>query len=153
VKIFDSREWNTKELAKHREALLQLGWERRMLEVGDYYFNGLHFGIVLTRKTISDLLSSITNNFGEQLRDMKLFCQHRIILLEGNWSMLPLGQKIVTSRGVEYLNWNMAWNFLRTWQDQGFTLEITLSPAHTIVRLESLYQYYQKPEHKGGVRN
>lgn len=134
------------------EQLLKTNWVRKRLKVGDYIFecwDGI--AVCVTRKTISDLLSSINANFGDQLAEMTWQFSRKIILLEGNWRVLFPKGKLLTDRGVERATWNTIWNFLRTWQDRGFTIELTINNSHTVNRLNSLYTYYQKTEHTGGI--
>jgi len=147
------------------DKLLEVGWERKPLYSGDYKFFANDFKkIGITRKSISDLLGSLSGrqptklsrkgvSFSEHLDDMVDFYDIKIILLEGSWSTVTPSYKILSSRGVEYHTWSMVWNFLRTWQDKGFTLEFTVNEGHTIQRLNELYAYYQKPEHLGGLRH
>lgn len=134
--------------------LLETGWVKRRLYSGDYRlftYNSLQVGI--TRKTIQDLLSSINNKFGNQLEEMEDFYDIKIILVEGGWSMISPKRNVVSSRGVEYSTWDMIWNFLRSWFDRGFSLELTVNEGHTIQRLNVLYAYYQKPFHTGATMN
>jgi ERCC4-type nuclease len=132
--------------------LIVAGWVRERMPSGDYCFYTQDWQRVgITRKTISDLLSSINDKFGEQLAEMKRHFDIRIILLEGNWRTILPQRKLLTTRRVEHYTWNTIWNFLRTWQDRGFTLELTMNQAHTVQRLEQLYNYYQKPLHTGGI--
>lgn len=134
--------------------LIATGWTRERMPSGDYRFYTQDYqGVGITRKTISDLLSSINDKFGEQLAEMKRHFDIKIILLEGNWKTILPQRKLLTARGVEHYTWNTIWNFLRTWQDRGFTIELTFNQAHTIERLESLYNYYQKPIHTGGIKS
>lgn len=64
--------------------LLELDWIRKRLYSGDYSFFSCHgLSVGITRKTISDLLSSINNNFGDQLAKMREVYDIKIILLEG----------------------------------------------------------------------
>lgn len=147
------------------DKLLEVGWERKLLYSGDYKFFANDFKRVgITRKSISDLLGSLSGrqptklshkgvSFSEHLDDMVDFYDIKIILLEGSWSTVTPSYKIISSRGIEYHTWSMVWNFLRTWQDKGFTLEFTVNEGHTIQRLNELYAYYQKPEHLGGLRH
>ena len=133
--------------------LIVTGWERQRMPHGDYEFYTQDFlRVGITRKTISDLLSSINDKFGEQLAEMKRHFDINIILLEGNWKTILPQRKIFTDRGIERATWNTIWNFLRTWQDRGFSLELTFNQAHTVERLQSLYTYYQKPFHTGGIK-
>lgn len=143
--------------------LLELGWERQRLVSGDYKFFAHDFRKVgITRKTVSDLLSSIISrkdpytgdakkSFGQQLEEMLEFYDQKIILLEGSWKVIAEDDRLVSGRGVEPYTWSFVWNFLRTWQDRGFTIEITRSEEHTIRRLNQLYAYYQKPYRTGGA--
>lgn len=156
TKIFDSREPKT-----IRDKLSKSGWKQFTLISGDYTFrtwnnleikdNSLSVGI--TRKTISDLLTSITSGiFAKQLEAMNEYFDFKIILLEGKWERIPYNNKIITDWRIEPYSWDFCWNFLRTWQDRRFTIEMTTSSTHTVDRLESLYSYYQKPIHKGGLK-
>ena len=160
--IRHNREADTAEPELIVSKLLESGWVRKKLYSGDYRFwtyNYLKVGI--TRKTISDLLSSISKTdfkikgkrFGDHLEEMEDFYDIKIILIEGNWKMVTPQQSIVSSRGVEYFTWDMVWNFLRTWFDRGFSLELTVNEGHTIKRLNSLYSYYQKVFHTGATTN
>lgn len=155
IRIADTREpWII------QERLIEAGWERKPLWAGDYWFFTYDFKKMgITRKTITDLLSSIGSNnpmhkgkkFGQHLEDMLEVYDLRIILVEGSWSQVKSSGSIVTSRGIEYMTWDMVWDFLRTWQDKGFTLELTSNEGHTIKRLNRLYAYYQKPYHTGAI--
>jgi ERCC4-type nuclease len=148
------KEADTAEPATIVYKLLEVGWYKKKLYSGDYRFyshNSLCIGI--TRKTILDLLASINSIFGNQLEEMEDFYDIKIILVEGGWSMISPAQRIVSNRGIEYSTWDMVWNFLRTWQDRGFSLELTINEGHTIQRLNSLYAYYQKPFHTGATKN
>jgi len=153
---------DTREPQHIRDILLMLGWEQKALLSGDYFFLTCHFQKVgISRKTIGDLLSSIGGRlpdstsragktFGQHLEEMLDWYDLRIILLEGSWEMVK-GQ-IISGRGVEWYTWDMVWNFLRSWQDKGFTLELTSNEGHTIKRLQALYAYYQKPYHTGAIQ-
>ena len=151
--IVDSREHSY-----IRTVLLKYNWAQQALSAGDYLFNSAQHSeqVCITRKTIEDLLSSMHSGFGNQLEEMLNLYDKNIILLEGKWSCITdihLKRRLVTSQGVNnHYTWNMVWNFLRTWQDRGFTIEITLSMRHTVDRILSLYKYYQKPEHTGCVK-
>lgn len=67
--------------------------------------------------------------------------------------MVSPSQKLIDGRGIEYHTWSMVWNFLRRWQDKGFTLELTVNEGHTIQRLNELYALYQKPYSLSSVSN
>jgi ERCC4-type nuclease len=49
------------------------------------------------------------------------------------------------------MTWSMIWNYIRSQQHKGITIEITLSMDHTIQRINELYAWYQKPFHTGGL--
>jgi len=82
--------------------LIATGWKRQRMPHGDYEFYTQDFlRVGITRKTISDLLSSINDKFGEQLAEMKRHFDINIILLEGNWKTILPQRKIFTDRGIE----------------------------------------------------
>lgn len=155
IRIADTREpWII------QERLIETGWERQTVYTGDYWFQAYDFKrIGITRKTVNDLLSSIgssnpyhkSKKFGQHLEDMLEVYDLRIMLLEGSWSQVKSSGSLITTRGIEYFTWDMIWDFLRTWQDKGFTLELTSNEGHTIRRLNRLYTYYQKPYHTGAI--
>lgn len=143
-----------------QEKLIETGWERKQLWTGDYMFHSYDYKkIGVTRKTVSDLLSSIgssnpyhkSKKFGQHLEDMLEVYDLRIIIAEGSWSQVKSSGNLITTRGIEHMTWDMVWDFLRTWQDKGFTLELTSNEGHTIKRLNRLYAYYQKPYHTGAM--
>jgi len=146
------------------DKLLLTGWERKPMFSGDYFFHTVDFKKVgITRKTVEDLLNSISHkpnpekpgrkekSFGQHLEEMADYYNIKIILLEGSWRIMSPEQHIVSKRGIEYYTWDMVWNFLRTWQDRGYSIEPTINEGHTIQRLNALYAYYQKPSHTGGL--
>jgi len=150
-KIVDSAEPGT-----IRTKLIETGWEQKRLYSGDYFFQTHDYKKVgVTRKTVGDLLGSLGGSkmpdgkrrypLPEQLEEMIDEYQLLIFLLEGSWKMLTPSQSIISSRGIEYFTWSMVWNFLRRWQDKGFTIELTVNEGHTIQRLNELYALYQKP--------
>jgi len=145
IKIVDTSEpWEI------REKLLELGWEVKSLYSADYWFFTHNFKKVgIERKTIPDLLTGLGQRLSNQLEKMAEHYDYKILLTEGSWK--TVASKVVTSQGVS--NWMMStvWNFIRSWQDKGVTIELTASINHTIRRLNELYAYYQKPYHTGGV--
>lgn len=129
--------------------LIKAGWERQHLYSADYWFFNSEFKKVgVERKTISDLLSSLGDRMSKQLQAMTEHYDICVLLLEGSWQQVR-GQ-VVTGRGIENWGWTTVWNFLRSWQDRGITLELTVNERHTIKRLNELYAYYAKPAHSGG---
>ncbi len=139
VKVVDSREPED-----IRTKLLELGWQQKYLYSGDYAFLTHDFHKVgITRKSIPDLLGSINEIWAKQLEEMLEFYDIKIILLEGSWANVR-PTAIIGATGVSYITWDMLWNYLRRWQDKGFTLELTTGSSHTIQRLNQLYALYQK---------
>jgi ERCC4-type nuclease len=139
-KIVDSREPET-----IRMKLLEIGWTQKMLYFGDYMFITAEYKrIGITRKTVDDLLSSIGDRFSKQLEEMLDEYDRLILLIEGSWRMVSPQNNIVSGRGISYNTWSMVWNYLRRWQDKGYTLELTVDEGHTIQRLNELYALYQK---------
>lgn len=139
-----------------RMKLLETGWLQKRLYSGDYYLYTHDFKKVgITRKSVDDLLGSLSGNkapdgkrrypLPKQLEEMLDEYPIKIFLIEGSWSMVRPTQKLISGRGIEYHTWSMVWNFLRRWQDKGFTLELTINEGHTIQRLNELYALYQKP--------
>lgn len=152
-----------------RSKLLETGWQQKRMMSGDFMFWTQNYKRVgITRKTIGDLLASISSkyaehdpetgkkkrkkSFGQQLEEMLDWYDVYILLLEGSWRRVSSTDSIVSGRGVEHYTWDMVWDFLRTWQDRGFTLELTVNEGHTVQRLNRLYAYYQKSCHTGAAR-
>lgn len=145
-KIADTREPET-----ITSKLLETGWLKNTMQSGDYWFltcNQRSVGI--ERKTVLDLLGSISNRLSIQLYGLLEQYDISILLIEGSWKTVL--NRIITDRGIEYYTWTVAWNYLRTWQDRGVTLELTSNEGHTVRRLNELYAYYQKEYHAGGLR-
>ena len=135
-----------------REPLLQTGWIQERLWYADFKFRTVDYKLVgIERKTIADLFASFGKRIETQLEAMCDKYDFRILLLEGSMSRLSSDGTILTNKGVEHYGWSAVFNFLRTWQDRGSTIEWTTSLKHTILRLNELYAYYQKPAHTGGI--
>jgi len=140
VKLVDSRE--PEEL---RMRLLETGWIQKRMWSGDFAFLTHQFHKVgITRKNTSDLLTSINEIWAKQLEEMLEYYDIRIILVEGSWTNIR-PNVVLGGSGISYLTWDGIWNYLRRWQDKGFTLELTTSLNHTAKRLNKLYALYQKP--------
>ena len=145
-KIVDDRE-----PPEIREKLLELGWQQKRLFSADYFFHTGDFQKVgIERKTVDDFCASLNGRMARELEELIEHYDIRILLLEGNWKRATTEQ-ISTSRGFQYYTWTLAWNFIRTWQDKGVTIELTTSQSHTVKRLNELYAYYQKSAHTGGL--
>jgi len=127
------------------EKLLEVGWERKKLWTGDYWWFSHSFQKVgVTRKTVEDLCASIGDTFSKQLEEMLDYYDIKILLLEGSWRFV-FASSIISRRGVEYLTRDMVWNYLHRWMAKGFILELTTNMGDTIHRLNTLYALYQKP--------
>lgn len=138
VKLVDTRE--PQEL---RLKLLEYGWQQKYMFSGDFAFLTHEYHKVgITRKSTDDLLASINEIWAKQLEEMLEYYDIKIILIEGSWSMI---RPSFIAGANNYLTWDGIWNYLRRWQDKGFTLELTTSISHTITRLNKLYALYQKP--------
>ena len=145
MKIVDS---NEPEII--REKLKALGWEQSRLNSADYGFTTINNQSVgIERKTISDLLQSLQDRlslqFYKQLEDYNI----NILLIEGHWGKHE--QFITIDYQAYNVTWEQVWNYLRTWQDWGIGIELTIDTDHTVQRIEQIYNYYQKPEHIGGL--
>ena len=133
-----------------RDELIKLGWEQDRLNSADFgFFTADNQPVGIERKTVTDLISSIEGRlpfqFYKQLEDYEI----NILLIEGKWGM-QMNQMVVAGQ-IHNITWQAVWNFIRTWQDRGISLELTLDTGHTIQRIEELYQYYQKEAHSGGI--
>jgi ERCC4-type nuclease len=143
---------DTREPEELRTKLMELGWEQRSLECGDYwFFDNTYKKIGIERKEIGDFISSLGDRLSNQLERCLDHYDTVILLLEGNWKQATYDNKIITSRGVTYNTWAMAWNFIRAQQHKGVTIELTINHGHTIKRLNELYAWYQKGLHTGGL--
>jgi ERCC4-type nuclease len=150
IRIVDTREpW---EIQDH---LIKTGWEKQTLVSGDYWFLSTDLKKVgIERKEIDDFINCIGERLNKQLDNMLEFFDIKILLIEGSWKgYTPQDQRIITPRGLQYHTWEMAWNYLRTWQDKGITIELTSGKTHTLQRLNELYAYYQKTHHLSTTRN
>lgn len=141
LKVADSQEpWFI------RDKLLQVGWQQKSLFTADYwFFTNDYKKVGIERKTIDDLVTSLGERLGRQLENMLDHYQISILLIEGSWR--NISGKLITGQGSNQWGWATIWNYLRTWQDRGITLELTSDIEHTIVRLNELYAYYQKEYH------
>jgi len=135
---------DTREPWDLRSKLIETGWEQQTLHFGDFIFQTHDYTrVIVTRKSTSDLLNSINEVFAHQLEAILDYNTEgkNIILIEGSWQMIR--PSFVVGAG-NYLTWSGIWNYLRRWQDKGFTLELTTSIEHTVKRLNELYALYQK---------
>ena len=147
VKIVDSNEPGI-----IREKLLELGWEQRRLESADYYFFDCDYKKVgIERKEVNDFMASLGDRLANQLERMLDHYDIVILLLEGNWRQIDYNNKLIGSQGITHNTWAMAWNFIRSQQHKGVTLELTTSIGHTIQRVNELYAWYQRNSHTGGM--
>ena len=140
IKIVDSNE-----PSQIRDRLNELGWQQRRLQSGDYCFWSCQFDKVgITRKTVSDCLSSLNETFGKQLEEMLETYQICIMLIENPWQWTNTGQ-MLTTRGLERHVKKEVLNYIHRWQAKGFILERTSNWQDTVDRLNELYALYQKP--------
>lgn len=147
IKVVDSNE-----PGEIRTKLLEMGWEQTRLDSADYFFFDSEFKkIGIERKEVNDFMASLGDRLANQLERMLDHYDCTILLLEGNWRQISAGNNIVTARGTDYNTWAMAWNFIRTQQHKGVTLELTTNIGHTIQRVNELYAWYQRSIHTGGM--
>lgn len=135
-----------------RNFFLSRKWQQRQLNSGDYTFytqDGSSVGIEL--KLMPDFISSLFERLPRQLHDMLQDYNISILMLVGPWEM-SAGQ--FTSNGnVTNYTWGMVWNFLRTWQDRGITLELCHDELHACNRICEIRSYYAKAIHTGAFIN
>lgn len=147
LKICDSNE-----PGEMRMKLIETGWEQRKLSIGDYWFFTHDYKKVgIERKEINDFLASMGDRLTRQLETLLEHYDLRILLIEGSWKTVTPAMSLISSRGIQYQTWSMAWNYLRRFQDKGITLELTVNEGHTIHRLNELYALYQKPYSLSGM--
>jgi ERCC4-type nuclease len=128
-----------------RMKLHKLGWIQQRLLVGDYWFFAHNYKKVgIERKTVEDFLGSMGDKLSRQLENNLEHYNISILLLEGSWRKVNPSQNLVTQRGIVYQTWDMAFNYIRRFQDKGMTLELTVDQGHTVHRLNELYALYQK---------
>jgi len=133
-----------------RRELIKLGWTQDRLNSGDFaFFSATGQSIGIERKTVSDLVSSLTGRLPNQFFNLIEDYEIPILLIEGHWGR-QIG-RIAQAGQIHNITWEQVWNFIRTWQDRNISLEITTDTDHTLERLEQLYKYYQKPYHSGGI--
>jgi len=140
IKIVDSAE-----PSQIREQLLELGWQQRRLQSGDYMFWTCQYDkVIITRKTVSDCLSSLNKHFSKQLEEILESAQIAILLIENPWVWTNTGQ-MLTARRLERHIKKEVLNYIHRWQAKGFILERTSNWQDTIERLNELYALWQKP--------
>jgi len=141
IKIVDSAE-----PSQIRDRLNELGWQQRRLQSGDYCFWSCQYDKVgITRKTVSDCLSSLNETFGKQLEEMLETYQICVMLIEGAWRWTTDTRQLLTARGLERHVKKGVLNYIHRWQAKGFILERTSNWQDTVDRLNELYALYQKP--------
>jgi ERCC4-type nuclease len=134
-----------------RTKLLELGWKQKRLYSADYMFWTINYKKVgIERKAVNDLLSSLGERLSNQLYKQLEYFDFNILLIEGSWK--DIYGSYAKINGMEFYQWSTIWNFLRTWQDKGLTIELTTNIGHTIKRLNELYAYYHKDVHCGGLK-
>jgi ERCC4-type nuclease len=146
MKVVDSNEPGVM-----RQKLLELGWEQRRMEAADYWwFDHDYKKVGVERKEVNDFMASLGDRLANQLEGALDHFDTVILLLEGNWRNIGYNN-LIGSQGISYNTWAMAWNFIRSQQHKGVTIELTTSMGHTVQRLNELYAWYQKTTHTGGM--
>lgn len=129
-----------------RMKLWEIGWEQARLSTGDYAFWTADYKKVgIERKAVNDLMASLGDRLSRQLENSLEYYDIVILLIEGSWSKVSPGDKLVTGRGIEYTSWQMTWNYLERFQDKGVRIQLSINEGHTVQRLNELYALYQKP--------
>lgn len=149
--IFSEKVVDSLEPAMIRGKLLELGWMQKRLYSADYFFWTSNYKKVgIERKSTNDLLNSLGERLSNQMYKQLEHFDFSILLIEGSWKTVY--STVVTIQGMQFYQWSTIWNFLRTWQDRGMTIELTTSEGHTVKRLNELYAYYQRDVHAGGLK-
>jgi len=126
--------------------LLETGWEKQWLWSGDFLFHTHDYKrVVVTRKALSDLVSSMGDKLSHDLEVILDHADIAILLIEGSWRFVSPYANVITSRGTEHYTYDLIWDYLQSWMDKGFRLQLTTNEGHTVHRLNKLYSMYQRP--------
>lgn len=141
IKIVDSNE-----PGEIREKLLELGWQQRRLQSGDFMFWTCQYQkLGITRKTTQDMLNSLNDKFSQQLEVMLETYDICVMLIENPWQWIKdTGQLYTTYRLEKHIKKEVL-NYIHRWEAKGFILERTINWQDTCDRLNELYALYQKP--------
>jgi len=122
--------------------------KRVTLPAGDYRFDTQSGLVLIERKEVSDLISSITSgHLSEQIREIAKVAKIAIILIEGSMTCTTDGNIRTTNR-IWKQGWNSVWNYLMGCQMHGFVLDFSPNQLFTIRRIVSLYDYFNKDKHE-----
>lgn len=118
------------------------------LEYGDikiWGFNGLQ--ILIERKTVSDLLSSMSSRrIYRQIRGLIQEADVPILLIEGFMSSYGSG-KVRYRNGESGWRWVSIQNILLSFQLHGLKVIYSTNQDMTVRMLRSLESYFRKPDH------
>jgi ERCC4-type nuclease len=151
-----SRLVDTREPWELRELLIQTGWEQQTLHSGDMSFSAhdmLQIGV--TRKTVTDLITSVGEVLSQQLEIMLENYGVCIFLIEDDnrvrWDQAT-DQLVATVQDKVFKIDRRAYlHFLHRFYVKGFASERSPSLAYTVQRLNELYALYQKPYSRSGI--
>ena len=95
IKIVDSNE-----PSEIRSKLLELGWQQRRLQSGDFMLWTCQYQkLGITRKTTQDLMNSLNDKFSQQLEAMLETYDICVMLIENPWQWVKdTGQLYTTYR-------------------------------------------------------
>ena len=145
--LVDSRE--PKEITKKLASLIS---KVTSLEAGDYWIDGKEGLVIIERKSVGDLVSSVQSNLlTEQCRKIAKLAKVGILLIEG-WLTCTVQGDIRADGRVIHISWNYLWNYLQSLQNSGFLIDWSPNLNFTPYRLISLHSYYTKPVHSS-LRN
>lgn len=137
---------DTREPWQIREKLIETGWEQKTLHCGDFLFQASDYKkVIVTRKTTSDMLSSLNKNFSQQLEAILETADICVILVENPWQWVRDTGQLLTARGLEKHIKKEVLNYIHRWEAKGFILERTIDWKDTVNRLNELYALYQRP--------
>ena len=126
------------------EKFLEFGWERKLLDAGDFFFYSHDEKTVgIESKTVDDL----TSRLGDARRELAQLIDTvdiPILLVFGKW--LRKSNDTLLG-GQQQLTWSHLWNLIQTFQDSGLRFQLATSREHAFQRINQLYAYYQKSEH------
>jgi len=144
---------DTREPWELREILIATGWEQSALQFGDMAFSSVDTKMIgATRKTMTDLISSMDETLNKQLEEMLEAYDFCIFFVENDnnvqYNPATDEMQIVLHDKVIIRNRLSIVNYLHRWYAKGFISERTKNLAHTATRLNEVYTLYQKPYSK-----
>ena len=141
---------DTREAPERLRPLIAAGFAPKALAAGDVNFpaaGGL--SVLVENKKVAQLVTDLASGqLRSQCRRLIDAADFPVLCIEGRWTQVDgyvLGQQPWT--------WDQVWNYLQGLQDIGIRLQLSTDPEHTVQRIISLADWYEKPEHSSHARS